>query len=950
MDVLAFQRKWIDASRQKERSAYVTHFTDLCELLGVDKPLDADPAGETYGFEKGSRIAGGGDGWADVWFKNHFAWEYKGRGKDLDAAYVQLLRYKDDLGNPPLLVVSDLNLIRIHTNFTNTVKKTIEVDLATLADDGVLPMLRRMWIDPASFRPRETPDTVTIAAAERFSRIAAGLHARGEDPERGAHFLVQVVFCLFAEDIGLLPDRIFSRMVEADRDDPATFQADARELLDAMHAGGRVSYRRIPHVNGGLFATVDVPELTAAEIGMIHEAAKLDWSQIEPAILGTLFERSLDPAKRSQLGAHYTSRADIERVVEPVVIAPLKRRWADLRAKYEPGPDQPNDRHAERAPEARRRSIPVRSTSKPSRSDTKRRTAMLRDIDAFLSELRSVTVLDPACGSGNFLYVALSELLALEKEVMTWRATAATLPLGLPELTPARLKGIEINPYARELAQAAIWIGYLQWMNANGFGWSEPVLAPLDSIEHKDALLAFGEDGTVTEATWPPATCIIGNPPFLGGKRLRAELGDDYVDTLFSVYEGKVARESDLCVYFFEQAREEIEDRRSERAGLLATQAIRFGANRRVLEAIKKTGDIFFAWSDEPWILDGAAVRISIVGFDDGSEQERTLDGEPTDSVNADLTSTQDLSSASRLEENAGMCFQGPVKVGAFDLDPTVSEPMINAVGNPNGRPNSDVIKPWVNASDIVRRARGMYIIDFGKLEKQEAALYEQPFEYVVANVKPDRINNRDRQRRTYWWRLGRSGDDLKDAVRPLARYIVTPRVSRHRLFAWVPPTTLPDSRVFAFAREDDYFFGVLHSRAHEVWSLRMASRHGVGNDPTYNNSTCFETFPMPWPPGQEPVDDPRVIAIADAAKRLNELRENWLNPPDATEAELKKRTLTTLYNARPTWLANAHAALDRAVWATYGWPADEVPAEVAEDVILSRLLALNQERATNES
>ncbi|MGI8404782.1 MAG: type IIL restriction-modification enzyme MmeI [Thermomicrobiales bacterium] len=233
MDVLLFQRKWIDASRQKERSAYVTHFNDLCELLGVEKPLDQDPTGETYGFERGSKIAGGGDGWADVWYKGHFAWEYKGIGKNLDAAYVQLLRYKDDLGNPPLLVVSDLNIIRIHTNFTNTVKQIIEIDLASLPQAGNLAMLKRLWTDPESFRPKDTPDSVTIAAAKRFSEIAAGLYARGAEPEKTAHFLVQIVFCLFAEDINLLPDRIFSQMVKADRRDPNAFREDAQALLEA---------------------------------------------------------------------------------------------------------------------------------------------------------------------------------------------------------------------------------------------------------------------------------------------------------------------------------------------------------------------------------------------------------------------------------------------------------------------------------------------------------------------------------------------------------------------------------------------------------------------------------------------------------------------------------------------------------------------------------------------
>lgn len=753
MDVLLFQRKWIDASRQKERSAYVTHFNDLCELLGVEKPLDQDPTGETYGFERGSKIAGGGDGWADVWYKGHFAWEYKGIGKNLDAAYVQLLRYKDDLGNPPLLVVSDLNIIRIHTNFTNTVKQTIEIDLASLPQAGNLAMLKRLWTDPESFRPKDTPDSVTIAAAKRFSEIAAGLYARGAEPEKTAHFLVQIVFCLFAEDISLLPDRIFSQMVEADRHDPKAFREDAQDLLEAMNTGGRINYKRIPGVNGGLFATVDVPELTILEIALIRESMHLDWSQIEPAIFGTLFERSLDPTKRSQLGAHYTGKANIQRVVEPVVIAPLKRRWAEVRARYEPalettsvGAVLPKECRPDRPQVDNHRAVQPRSTSKSSRSDTKRRNAMLRDVDEFLSELRSVTILDPACGSANFLYVALSELLTLEKDVMTWRATTAILPLGFPEITPRQVKGIEINAYAQQLAQAAIWIGYLQWLNANGFGWSEPVLAPLDSVEHKDALLTFHEDGTVTETEWPKAEFIIGNPPFLGNYRMRSELGDEYVAHLYRIFRGRLPNGSDLCCYFFERGRAQLAEGEAKRVGLLATNSIRGGANREVLKRIQQTGDIYLAWADEPWILDGAAVRISIIGFDDGAESIKSLNGHPVGEINSDLSAqSADITTARVLAENSGVGFKGIEKGGPFELIEDVAKGMINLPLNVNGCPNSDVVKRWHNGIDIVRRPLNQWIVDFGSdMTESQAALFEAPFEYVSRVVLPERKGNRE--------------------------------------------------------------------------------------------------------------------------------------------------------------------------------------------------------------
>jgi len=316
------------------------------------------------------------------------------------------------------------------------------------------------------------------------------------------------------------------------------------------------------------------------------------------------------------------------------------------------------------------------------------------------------------------------------------------------------------------------------------------------------------------------------------------------------------------------------------------------------------------------------------------------LDGVPVKNINADLSGAIDISGARRLAENCEIAFQGPVKVGPFDIDNQTAKAML-VKPNPNGCPNSDVVRPTINGSDITRRSRQKWTIDFGELDEQSAALYEAPFEYVNANVRLVRERNRDRQRREAWWRLGRSGGDLKKAKSGKQRIVLTPRVAKHRLFAWADAEAVPDTRVYAFARDDDYFFGVLQSSIHETWSLKSCSWHGVGNDPTYNTSTCFDPFPFPWPPGKEPKDDPRVQDIAHAAKELVKNRDTWLNPPGAPATELKKRTLTNLYNQRPQWLEDAHQALDKAVLAAYGWPEDLSDAD-----ILERLLALNRERA----
>jgi type II restriction/modification system DNA methylase subunit YeeA len=554
---------------------------------------------------------------------------------------------------------------------------------------------------------------------------------------------------------------------------------------------------------------------------------------------------------------------------------------------------------------------------------------------AFLDRLRRVRVLDPACGSGNFLIVSLWALKDLEWEAIQWGSLVLQTPQEFPHIGPEAVLGIELNAYAAELARVTIWIGEIQWMIRHGLGYRrDPILKSFNHIENRDALLDLTDPSKPQEARWPEAEFIVGNPPFLGGKLLRRGLGDPYVEALFGAYDDRVPREADLSAYWHEKARSQIEKHRTRRAGLLATQGIRGGANRRVLERIKRSGGIFFARSDERWVLAGAAVHISFVGQDDGSERDRELDGQHVRSINANLTSGIDLSLAKPLRENLGIAFQGPVKVGAFDIEPDLAASMLSSP-NPDGRSNSDVIRPWVNGQDITTRPRNMSIIDFDELVESEAALYEAPFEYVRRTIRPSRITNRDRARRENWWRLGRSGRDVKDASSGLNRIIVTPRVSKHRLFAWVDVRTLPDSAAVAIAREDDNTFGVLHSRVHELWARGTGTQlREVESGFRYTPSTTFETFPFP-----HPTDEQRE-RVGEAARRLVVLRDGWLYPPGLDPAELQKRTLTNLYNQHPTWLDNAHAILDAAVLAAYGWPTD-----LSDPDILERLLSLNLQR-----
>jgi len=504
-----------------------------------------------------------------------------------------------------------------------------------------------------------------------------------------------------------------------------------------------------------------------------------------------------------------------------------------------------------------------------------------------------------------------------------------------PTLGPHNVRGIELNSYAAELARVAIWIGEIQWMIANGFAYrNNPVLQPLESIECRDAVLTYDDADGPVPADWPDAEFIIGNPPFVGGKLMRSYLGDAYVDQLFVVYNGRVPREADFVCYWHEKARAMIAGGQAKRVGLLATQGIRGGANRKILERIKETGDIFLAWSDEPWVVEGAAVHVSIIGYDDGSETKHTLDGKPVTSINSDLTGGLDLTKARRLRENLGIAFMGDTKGGAFDIPGSLARSMLDTP-NPHGKSNRDVVRPWVNGQDITGQRRGMYIIDFGtKMSIDDASLYEQPFEYVRNRVKP--VRQKSRTTIDSWWLHERPRVDMRQALGRLSRYIATPRVSKHRIFVWLDTETLADSAIIVFARDDDFFFGLLHSHAHEQWAWGKGTQVRERESGfRYTPTSTFETFPLPQ------CTEEQREAIATAAKALDTFREGWLNPTGTLPHNLKNRTLTNLYNQRPAWLVQAHERLDRAVHAAYGWP---YPLDNQE--ILGRLLQLNAEQA----
>ena len=901
-----FVARWRDAGFG-ERQGAQSFFNDLCGLVGHATPAGyGDP--EAFTFEKS--VPGG---FTDAYFEEHFGWEFKGQDAQLDGAFNQLLRYQVHLKTPPLLIVSSFETVRIQTNFPGMETARYDVGIGELEHPERLSLMRDVFFAPHRFRERLRPvDVVTRETAAVFQSIVVDMEAHNEDPERLARYLNQLVFCLYSEDAGLLPEGLFARIVRQNFREPARFDGAVRSLFAQMATGGFSGADEIPHFNGDLFKSidngpVDTVELSTAALQRLGEACERNWRDIEPSIFGTLFERALDASKRAQTGAHYTGADDIELVVEPVVMTPLRREWEEARQEVNDLLDE------EDADAARAR------------------------LDAFRHRLASVQVLDPACGSGNFLYIALRLLLDLEREVIDFAAVQGWHGL-TPTVQPDQMLGLEINHYAAELARTALWIGYIQWHQANGFGYTQrPVLTPLDTIRQTDAILDLTDPEHPAEPEWPAAEFIVGNPPFLGHVPFRETLGDDYVGMVYGLYGTRIPNFSDLCCYWFEKARCQIETGATKRAGLLATQTIRSQSSRPVLARIKKTGDIFAAISDSDWVLEGAAVHISIICFDDGTETERSLDGSSVSSINSDLTAGTDLTRAQRLAANRGLAFQGVSKVGDFDISESVALAMMPQ-RNPHGRPNADVIRPWIAGVDITQRQRNMWVIDFGTdTTEYDAALYEAPFEYLASNVKPQRMRNNRRRYTELWWLHAEARPGMRKAIAPLARYIGTPKVAKHRFFVWLTQDMLPSNLVIAIASDDDYVFGVLQSCIHTTWALAIGSQ--LEDRPTYTPTTCFETFPFP-----RPTEEQRE-AIGAAAAELNSLREGWLNPAGISAAELRKRTLTNLYNQRPTWLENIHGRLDAAVADAYGWPADPADAE-----ILERLLALNLERAEAET
>ena len=985
-----FIQKW-QHNTLTERAGAQAHFLDLCELSGVDKPDNPD----TYCFERGAKKPGAGRGWADVWKRSHFAWEYKSPGVKLESALKQLMMYALALDNPPLLVVSDRLIIQIHTHFTGHPSEVHTILIADMDQPANLQKLKWLFTDPEQFKPQLTRSAITIQAARLFGDLAWSMQQRGHDARAVAQFLNKMLFCLFAENIKsphgepLLPERLFSKVLANGQKDLPRFEKQLKNLFAAMcQPQGEFGLHLIEWFNGGLFDDATTLPLKREDINQLLGITTLDWSAIDPSIFGTLFERGLNPKKRAQLGAHYTGPVSIMRIVNPVIVEPLMAEWHSIKTQIA----------------AHMGTVHALDKATKAAGKTKATNALKeanRLYYAWLERLEQFRILDPACGSGNFLYLGLQALKDIEH-----RAGLEAEELGLernliPHTGPHNVLGIELDEYAAELARITVWIGEIQWMTRHGYEPARnPILKTLDQIACRDGLLRINTAAEAAEAEWPSADAIIGNPPFLGGKKQVGELGDAYMLALRANFSERVPGLADLVTYWFEKARNQIVNNHASRAGLVATNSIRDGFGLQVLKRVASDCRIYEAWSDEAWINEGAAVRVSIVCFGrQSSSAAPRLNGVAIDSIGADLafhtgaaSVLNDFTAARRLTGNQHAAFQGTTRSGPFEVDGKLARNWITRP-NPHGKSNLDVLAPWRNGTHLQKRAEDFWIIDFGVgMAIEDAMLYEAPFQYCKEHVRPTRSGNRNPRLVDLWWHYDGVRVGMRKEVASLDRFIATTVTSKHRTFVWLDVRTLPDATLCVIARADDVSFGILHSRFHECWSLRMCSWMGKGNDPRYTPTSCFDTFafpdsfnpsetvgtshyspisPLKLPHNFPTLPTPQqaiALGIAQAAHDLNRLREAWLNPPEWVDTvpeivpgyparitpkpefakAIKERTLTNLYNQRPAWLAHAHEALDAAVASAYGW--DDYTSALSDDEILARLLKLNLERAATQS
>ncbi len=1019
--VEAFIRRWQGQEGGQERANYALFLTELCDLLGLPHAEPASAAHETndYVFERvvkeTTRDGSSSAKRIDLYKRDCFVLEAKqsrfagdkkladaptlplpglsadtatvkprGRRADADRAwdvlmmnaraqaenYVRLLPASHE--PPPFVLVCDVgHCIEVYANFRKDGKaydqfpdrRSFRIYLEDLRDEAIRERLVAIWSDPLSLDPSRKAAKVTRDIATRIAKVSQALEKEGHATEEVAMFLMRVLFTMFAEDVELLPEKSFEALLKDCVEKPEIFPGMMEELWRAMDEGtfSVALKEKVKKFNGEFFKNRRALKLAREEIGELLEAARHNWRDVEPAIFGTFLEQALDPSDRRKLGAHYTPRAYVERLVIATVIDPLRAEWDN-----------------------------ARSTAERQKSEGKA-DAAVRTVAAFHDRLCEIRVLDPACGTGNFLYVSLELMKRLEGEVLE-----ALINLGGQEglameshsVDPHQFLGIEINKRAAAIAELVLWIGHLQWhFRTKTTAPTEPILKAFHNIQNMDAVLKWDGyplpkivDGKETypnprRPDWPKADYIVGNPPFVGGKDIRARMGGAYAEALWKAH-GHMNESADFVMYWWDRSAEILLKPKSQlkRFGFVTTNSISQVFQRRVMEPYlnaKKPLSLVMSIPDHPWTKvtrDSAAVRIAMTvaqaGKHDGRLMEVTSEtAVETDSpvilfeekigrINADLTVGVDVTSANQLVANKGIAHQGIIPVGeGFRL--TESELEIYGIAPLSLPP---VVKKYVNGRDLVQREDRKYIIDFYGLTESEARrTYPKLFQHVLREVKPQRdLVNRDRTRINFWI-YAEPRSKMRAAFQGQSRFIATTRTAKHKIFQFLDIDVLPDTKIVAIADDEPCTLGILSSFAHRVWAYQTGGWLGVGNDHTYNHTECFDPFPFP------DATDAQKAAIGTIAEELDAHRKRVL-------VEHAHLTLTGLYNVLERLRAGAkpddldakerrifddglvlilkelHDQLDAAVSQAYGWPVD-----LPDEEVLARLVALNKERAKEE-
>lgn len=907
----------------------------------------------------------------------------------LEHAFIQGIRYAMALAlqgpPPPFLIVCDIgHSFHIWNRYDPKAgggyggfgaRRIVMLD--ELQKPDIQQLFRDLWTNPKALDSHRRVTQVTRGIAEELGGLAKELRSSTRSKEEIARFLMRCVFTCFAEDINLLPGKPFTEGMRRLEKDPDQAEAFLRDWWKVMDEGGKWGWETVLRFNGGLFKDTTVPPLSQRQIALLRMAAEKDWQEVEPAIFGTLLEGALDEDERHRLGAHYTPRAYIQRLVDATFGHSLRDQWAALEAEIA-------------------KLLEVGSNPE---AETKARTKLR----AFHQELAELRFLDPACGSGNFLYVAFDTLKRLEGEVLQRLEDLgegfSALDLSHERISPTQFKGIEIDPWAAGIAELVLWIAHLQWFRRRHPAGNppEPVLQNYGSVEQRDAVLAYdGEEATAASrwdgktlktdvrgrkvpdeaaraattlllnprpAAWPQADYIIGNPPFLGNASMLGELGVGYTQALRATYPD-VPDTVDFVLYWWHRAALEVREGRARRFGLITTNTLRQVRQRGVLEhhlnAVGTPLKLLWAIPDHPWAGKGAAVRIAMtVGGREGTAVLAQVVSEPrtTDPENAseglvieeravarihkDLGGGAQVAESIALQANDGLCSPGMKLHGnGFIVTPAQWEEW--------KRPA--VVHPYRNGRDLTDQPRGVMVIDlYGLSEEQVRKTYPAIYQHLLQTVKPERDQNNRAVYRDNWWIFGEPRANLRPALTGLPRYIATVETAKHRVFQFLDGTTVPDNKLIVIAVNDAVQLGILCSRIHGEWTKATGAL--LEDRPVYVKSRCFDPFPFPQ-------------ATESQAKRIRDLAEEI--DLHRKQAQAQGFGLTAQYNllerlrsgapltekektqdqkALTTLLLELHQRLDTVVAEAYGWPGDLPGAE-----ILARLVALNQARTAEEA